>query len=132
MTRAGNDISVIGDNLETAWNDGETGTDNCPIKDATGGGKSTLFPKPAWQKGFGVPDDGVRDVPDIALGANGDGPPGFFIADLPELPCTLPTTIERLSRQNKDKVCFNTAGGTSASPVRCGRRSAGSSRSLRE
>ena len=115
---AGNDISVIGDNLETAWNEGGTVPDHCPIKDATSGGKSTLFPKPVWQKGFGVPDDGVRDVPDIALGANGDGAPGFFIATCHKLPCTRPGTIEHCNDKNKDKVCFDTSGGTSiASPM---------------
>ncbi len=115
---AGNDISVIGDNLETAWNEGGTLPDHCPIKDATGGGQSTLFPKPAWQKGFGVPDDGVRDVPDIALGANGDGAPGFFIATCHELPCNLPATIEQCNDKNKDTICFTTSGGTSiASPM---------------
>ncbi|MGO9059654.1 MAG: hypothetical protein ACLQU2_20090 [Candidatus Binataceae bacterium] len=113
---AGNDISVIGDKLETAWNDGETGTDNCPLKDATGGGKSSVFPKPPWQKGFGVPDDGARDVPDIALGANGNGHPGFFIAECLKLPCAIPTTIKACP--DKTNVCFKTDGGTSiASPM---------------
>jgi subtilase family serine protease len=37
-----------------------------------------VFPKPAWQAGINVPDDGVRDVPDIALGADGSAP-GFFV-----------------------------------------------------
>jgi hypothetical protein len=115
---AGNDISVIGDNLETAWNEGGSVPDHCPIKDATGGGKSTLFPKPAWQKGFGVPDDGVRDVPDIALGANGDGAPGFFIATFHKHPCTRPATIKHCNEKHKDEVCWDTSGGTSiASPM---------------
>ena len=115
--RAGNDISVIGDNLETAWNQGKTDRPHdCPVKDATGGGKSSLFPKPAWQKGLGVPDDGVRDVPDIALGANGEGAPGSFIATCHELPCTRPATIKACP--DKRKVCFTTSGGTSiASPM---------------
>lgn len=39
---------------------------------AGGGGKSTVFAKPAWQKGTGVPADGVRDVPDVALNADPD------------------------------------------------------------
>lgn len=34
---------------------------------ATGGGSSTVFGKPSWQSGTGVPADGARDVPDIAL-----------------------------------------------------------------
>lgn len=37
---------------------------------ATGGGVSTVFPKPSWQVATGVPNDGKRDVPDIALAAS--------------------------------------------------------------
>jgi len=90
---AGNDTSTIDDNLETAWNDvdepetlpaGATPTatstpGNCPIKDASGGGKSTIFVKPPWQTGPGVPNDGVRDVPDVSMGANGKFP-GYWVA----------------------------------------------------
>jgi len=75
---SGFDASVVGDGLEVAWNDEEEKSDNCPAKDATGGGRSVVFPKPAWQTGSSVPDDGVRDVPDIALGADGSSP-GFFV-----------------------------------------------------
>lgn len=55
---------------ETAWND----TDSTTIA-ASGGGVSTLFTKPTWQTGTGVPADGQRDVPDISLSAspNHDG-----------------------------------------------------------
>jgi uncharacterized protein (TIGR03437 family) len=38
-----------------------------------GGGASSLYPKPAWQTGVvGIPSDGHRDLPDVALFA-GDG-----------------------------------------------------------
>jgi pseudomonalisin len=33
----------------------------------SGGGVSALYSKPAWQVGPGVPQDGMRDVPDVAL-----------------------------------------------------------------
>jgi hypothetical protein len=40
---------------------------------ATGGGASSLYPKPSWQSGVsGIPSDGQRDVPDVSLFA-GDG-----------------------------------------------------------
>jgi subtilase family serine protease len=39
---------------------------------AGGGGKSTVFAKPSWQTGTGVPNDGVRDVPDLSLSASPD------------------------------------------------------------
>lgn len=37
---------------------------------AGGGGASIYFQKPAWQAGPGVPNDGVRDTPDLALAAS--------------------------------------------------------------
>jgi pseudomonalisin len=36
---------------------------------ASGGGASSIYAKPAWQAGTGVPADGKRDVPDVALSA---------------------------------------------------------------
>jgi subtilase family serine protease len=51
---------------EIVWND----TSSTSGLSATGGGASTLFPKPTWQTGTGVPNDGARDVPDIAIGAS--------------------------------------------------------------
>jgi uncharacterized protein (TIGR03437 family) len=38
---------------------------------ASGGGASIYFAKPAWQAGTGVPNDGARDLPDVALAASG-------------------------------------------------------------
>lgn len=55
---------------EVTWND----TNSSQIS-AGGGGASTIFGKPSWQTGTGVPNDGKRDVPDIALsGSNGHDP----------------------------------------------------------
>ena len=51
---------------EDAWND----TQAAGALAATGGGVSTLFTKPSWQTGTGVPNDGYRDVPDIAFAAS--------------------------------------------------------------
>jgi subtilase family serine protease len=87
---AGNDLSAVRDGLESVWNNNDSGTSPiyCPLKDASGGGPSVIFGKPAWQTGIGVPNDGARDIPDVAMGA--DGPavgvtpaialPGFFVA----------------------------------------------------
>ena len=47
---------------EIAWNDGNQA--------ASGGGVSTLVTKPSWQTGTGVPNDGQRDVPDLAFTAS--------------------------------------------------------------
>jgi subtilase family serine protease len=61
----------VGNVAETAWNAVYSGT-----QDATGGGQSAVYLKPSYQKGLGVPDDGVRDVPDVALVAALSGPAG--------------------------------------------------------
>src|SRR5579883_1258924 len=53
---------------EVAWND--TLTDQQLA--GTGGGRSSSFPKPAWQVAPGVPNDKARDVPDIAFSASAD------------------------------------------------------------
>ncbi|HEX7624581.1 MAG TPA: protease pro-enzyme activation domain-containing protein [Anaeromyxobacteraceae bacterium] len=53
---------------ERVWNDtAANGT-----LSASGGGASTIFTKPAWQVGAGVPADGKRDVPDLAIAASPD------------------------------------------------------------
>jgi len=51
---------------ETTWNDSAATSS----LDGTGGGASSIFGKPSWQAGTGVPADGKRDVPDIALNAS--------------------------------------------------------------
>lgn len=51
---------------EKAWNDSETAGE----PSSTGGGASTVFAKPTWQTGPGVPSDGARDVPDISMAAS--------------------------------------------------------------
>lgn len=54
---------------EIAWND--TSNPNVAGElSAGGGGASIFFAKPSWQSGIGVPADGVRDVPDVALNAS--------------------------------------------------------------
>ena len=56
---------------ELAWNDGDLGTTLDGGLWGTGGGASIFFTKPAWQTGAGVPNDGVRDLPDVAMTASG-------------------------------------------------------------
>jgi len=49
---------------------------------AGGGGASAVFTKPGFQNGSGVPADGKRDVPDVAMIASPDRPGVFLGADL--------------------------------------------------
>ena len=49
---------------EVAWNDNSSQYG----LSSSGGGASVMFSKPSWQKGVsGIPNDGKRDVPDVAL-----------------------------------------------------------------
>src|SRR5439155_1126952 len=52
---------------ETSWND----TPSLGALWSTGGGLSLYYAKPSWQTGPGVPNDSVRDMPDISLTASG-------------------------------------------------------------
>jgi subtilase family serine protease len=67
-TNNGKNGSAISYIPEVVWNDtlifGETGLA------AGGGGRSSVFPKPSWQVGRGVPQDNARDVPDVSLAAS--------------------------------------------------------------
>lgn len=58
---------------ETAWNESGSGSGLW----ASGGGASTIYAKPFWQAGIGVPADGKRDVPDVSL--SGAGHDGYLI-----------------------------------------------------
>ena len=52
---------------EVVWNESGAGSGLW----ASGGGASTIYAKPAWQSGTGVPADGKRDVPDVSLTSAG-------------------------------------------------------------
>jgi subtilase family serine protease len=87
---------------ETSWND--TTNPQVNALSASGGGASVLFSKPSWQTGTGVPSDGQRDVPDVALAAspNHDG----------YLLCFSGSCVNGF-RDNTANTGFNVAGGTS-------------------
>jgi len=58
--------SVLSYIPEMAWNDSLSQGE----LEAAGGGASVLYPKPIWQTGLGVPNDGARDVPDVSMAAS--------------------------------------------------------------
>ncbi len=60
---AGTQASALSYIPEVAWNASGPGYGLW----ASGGGASTVYAKPSWQAGTGVPADGKRDVPDVAL-----------------------------------------------------------------
>jgi len=59
-------LSYIG---EEVWNQSGTQAGGAALW-ASGGGASRYFAKPGWQYAPGVPSDGLRDVPDLALSAS--------------------------------------------------------------
>lgn len=61
---------------EAIWN--ESALDGGSGLWSGGGGVSIVYPKPAWQTGPGVPNDGQRDVPDISMAAASHD--GYFVA----------------------------------------------------
>ena len=67
-TSSGSALSYI---PEVAWNDSSS-TIGLAVG---GGGVSTYFPKPPWQTGPGVPNDGSRHVPDVASDASNEHDP---------------------------------------------------------
>ncbi len=71
-TNDANNGSALSYIPETTWNDSATLTAlaNSGSLSSSGGGASTLFAKPSWQVGPGVPGDNKRDVPDISLAAD--------------------------------------------------------------
>ena len=94
---------------EVAWNDdassGQASAANGGGLSATGGGASTLFTKPAWQTGVpGIPSDGKRDVPDVALYSS----PAF----VPYLLCSSDQSMWQSASINGPAQAASCSGGT--------------------
>jgi pseudomonalisin len=67
---------------EVAWNESANEPGGSELW-STGGGASSFFSKPSWQAAPGVPADGKRDVPDVALSTAGhDGYLVYFEGQL--------------------------------------------------
>lgn len=89
---------------EKAWNNSDTSGFS-----ATGGGASTIFAKPSWQSGTGVPADGKRDVPDISFNASSAHDPYLICSsDASTTSCSLGF------RDSGNNNTFDAVGGTSA------------------
>jgi subtilase family serine protease len=77
--------SALGYIPEAAWNetcDPTLTPDLCSDYNlwSGSGGTSTLYAKPSWQNASGVPNDGMRDLPDVSLAAAG-GHDGYLICN---------------------------------------------------
>ena len=87
---------------ETAWNDNALAA---PTLSATGGGVSTFSPKPSWQTGTGVPNDGQRDVPDISFSSSSSHD-GYLI-------CSQSSCVNGYRNGPTATGSFDVIGGTS-------------------
>jgi subtilase family serine protease len=69
-------VTAVGGTILTAGSDGtrayEAGWER------SGGGPSNLFPAPSWQVGIGVPRNGYRNIPDLALDAACESAYSFY------------------------------------------------------
>jgi hypothetical protein len=87
---------------------GSGGASNCSTSNTAGTCQSGT-PKPSWQSGLGVPNDGVRDVPDISLfSAFNTVSNSFYVI------CLSSPQSQRECQLNGGFVYFSGAGGTSA------------------
>ena len=64
---SGTQASAVGYIPEVVWNESGPGAGLW----SSGGGMSTIYGKPSWQTGTGIPADGKRDVPDVSVSAAG-------------------------------------------------------------
>lgn len=110
--------SALGYIPEAAWNEScdpsqPASSTNCVRANgnfsllASSGGASTIYSKPSWQTGTGVPPDGMRDLPDIALAAAAGHDETVYCTSLAGTPCQI--------NAQQDVVGLTLVGGTSVS-----------------
>jgi subtilase family serine protease len=99
---------------EVVWNDdaANCGATNC--LSAGGGGASSLFTKPSWQTGVpGIPSDGMRDVPDLALYASPSFPGYLYCSSDASAWGSGQSGSCAVGFRDSNGVYLTTAGGTS-------------------
>ena len=95
---------------EMSWNDTNNVNNNTGALSASGGGASTIFAKPSWQTGTGVPPDSKRDVPDVSVSASQFHDPYLICSGDGD-----PTSCSSGFRDASTTPSFTAVGGTSAS-----------------
>jgi hypothetical protein len=91
---------------------GGGGQSNCVTSTGTGTSVTCIagYPKPAWQSGNGVPQDGARDVPDVSLFASNGFNRSFYVVCEAD---ALPAGYVSCDRSYSEWY-FEGVGGTSA------------------
>jgi subtilase family serine protease len=79
LNAPGTQASAVSYIPEVPWNESGAGIGLW----AGGGGASAIYPAPSWQTGKGVPADGKRNVPDVALTSAGHD--GYLIVQSGQL-----------------------------------------------
>ncbi len=104
-TNGADQSSALGYIPENVWNESCADPNQCGAASlfASSGGVSTLYSKPSWQTGPGVPNDGKRDLPDVSLDAAA-GHDGYLVCQ--DGICT--------TNANGQLVNAELVGGTSA------------------
>jgi hypothetical protein len=105
-TNGPDQTSALGYIPENVWNESCADPNQCGVASlfASSGGASTLYSKPSWQVGLGVPNDGKRDLPDVSLDAAA-GHDGYLLCQ--DGICT--------TNANGQLINAELVGGTSAS-----------------
>ena len=109
--------SALGYIPEAAWNEScdpslLASSTNCVLGNgnfslfAGAGGASTVYSKPSWQSGAGVPADSARDLPDVSLAAAAGHDETVYCTSLAGAPCQIDS--------QQDVVGLTLIGGTSA------------------
>jgi Pro-kumamolisin, activation domain/Abnormal spindle-like microcephaly-assoc'd, ASPM-SPD-2-Hydin len=112
-----NEVNVPGGTFEGLVNvaGGSGGVSACITssggKFATCGGG---YPKPAWQTGIGVPNDGARDLPDVSLFAS-DGYPDGLDGSAYLLCMASGSPTNSCDYSNPEYIIYQEVGGTSVS-----------------
>jgi large repetitive protein len=117
-TNSSNYASAIGYIPEATWNEScdpaqPASSTNCVLGNgnisllASAGGASTVYSKPSWQTGPGVPADGARDLPDVALAAATGHDEAVYCTSLAGTPCQI--------NAQQEVVGLTLVGGTSVS-----------------
>ena len=92
---------------------GSGGVSGCLSNTGTFTSCTGAYAKPSWQKGTGVPADGVRDVPDVSLFASGGYPDG--IPGSAYLICVSSSSPDSSCDYSGDNIVYQEVGGTSVS-----------------
>jgi subtilase family serine protease len=104
---------------EMAWNDDQSNCGQTNCLSSGGGGASILFTKPTWQTGVtGIPSDGHRDVPDVALYASPENPGYLFCSSDSSAWAQTQTSSCTSGFEDINTGYLTAAGGTSfAAPI---------------